>query len=182
MDKNDKEYIPIILAIIILYRILHILGISCPIKFATGISCPGCGMTRAYLALLKLDFKKSFYYHPLFITPLLSVIIYFNKEKIPKNILNLLTYFFIALFFIIYIFRLITFGIYPLFWNYMLANRLASNGHRYGLYIQSNGNSVLLWTLLGPVTCGIGHFIALKIILDNLNKVSKAYNDYYRAS
>lgn len=39
---------------------------GCPVRFLTGISCPGCGMTRALLAALHLDFKTAFACHPLF--------------------------------------------------------------------------------------------------------------------
>ncbi len=46
--------------------VLALLGIGCPIKFATGVSCPGCGMTRAWLEALQLHFDRAFAYHPLF--------------------------------------------------------------------------------------------------------------------
>ncbi|MCF0259030.1 MAG: DUF2752 domain-containing protein [Erysipelotrichaceae bacterium] len=39
----------------------------CPVKFVTGLSCPGCGMTRAAIALLHLDFAASWYWHPMLI-------------------------------------------------------------------------------------------------------------------
>ncbi len=37
----------------------------CPIQLVFGIPCPGCGMTRAAFALLRLDFAKAFYWHPM---------------------------------------------------------------------------------------------------------------------
>lgn len=40
---------------------------KCPFKSLFGIDCPGCGMTRALIAALKLDFKTAFHYHPLFL-------------------------------------------------------------------------------------------------------------------
>lgn len=39
---------------------------DCPIKKLTGFSCPGCGLTRAHLAALRLDFREAFACHPLF--------------------------------------------------------------------------------------------------------------------
>lgn len=36
---------------------------QCPILFLTGIPCPGCGMTRACLAVLRGDFPAAFAYH-----------------------------------------------------------------------------------------------------------------------
>ena len=43
---------------------LQISGIHCPIKYLLGISCPGCGMTRALLAALRLDLAAAFGYNP----------------------------------------------------------------------------------------------------------------------
>lgn len=39
----------------------------CPFQFIWGINCPGCGMTRAWISVLRLDFKAAFQYHPLFL-------------------------------------------------------------------------------------------------------------------
>ena len=44
------------------------LGISLPCIFyqITGLQCPGCGNTRAAMALLRLDFAAAFEYNLLF--------------------------------------------------------------------------------------------------------------------
>jgi hypothetical protein len=39
-----------------------------------GVECPGCGMQRAFIALLRGDFAASFHHHPALI-PFLSVIL-----------------------------------------------------------------------------------------------------------
>ena len=44
---------------------LQLSGIHCPIKYLLGISCPGCGMSRACISALRLDFAAAFFYHPL---------------------------------------------------------------------------------------------------------------------
>jgi hypothetical protein len=41
-------------------------AIGCPFRLLTGIPCPGCGMTRAFLSAFQLDFRSAFLYHPLF--------------------------------------------------------------------------------------------------------------------
>lgn len=41
-------------------------GVHCIIKELTGITCPGCGMTRAYISLLRFDFAGAFRYHKMF--------------------------------------------------------------------------------------------------------------------
>lgn len=38
----------------------------CPFRYFFGVSCPGCGMTRALLAAVRSDFETAFSYHPLF--------------------------------------------------------------------------------------------------------------------
>jgi hypothetical protein len=47
---------------------------TCLFKLAVGAPCPGCGLTRATLALLQLDFDASFHFHPLalVVSPLLG--------------------------------------------------------------------------------------------------------------
>lgn len=44
--------------------LLNISGIHCPIRYITGIPCPGCGTTRALFALCRLDFEAALYYNP----------------------------------------------------------------------------------------------------------------------
>lgn len=45
--------------------LLYKLGIPCLVQKLTGIPCPGCGMTRAALCLLRFDISGALYYHPL---------------------------------------------------------------------------------------------------------------------
>ena len=47
------------------YLTASVLGWSCPLQHFTGIPCPGCGMSRAGFALLRLDFAAAFRYHPM---------------------------------------------------------------------------------------------------------------------
>jgi hypothetical protein len=50
---------------------------SCPTRVATGIPCPGCGLTRATIALLTGHFAEALHWHPLvpFMLPLVGFII-----------------------------------------------------------------------------------------------------------
>ena len=72
----------------------------------------------------------------------------------------------------------ITCGIYAIYWEYRLGNRLAENAPRYGLMFQENGTSVLLWHLFGALLCFIGPFIAMNILIKNMNRLSIVYNQY----
>lgn len=46
--------------------VLYFMDIGCVIRWFTGVSCPGCGLTRAWLCALTFDFDAAFAYHPLF--------------------------------------------------------------------------------------------------------------------
>lgn len=35
-------------------------GIPCPVHNFTGFKCPGCGVSRMFISLMKLDFKSAF--------------------------------------------------------------------------------------------------------------------------
>ena len=39
--------------------------IPCPIKLVTGNYCPGCGVSRMLLALLRMDFEAAYHANPL---------------------------------------------------------------------------------------------------------------------
>lgn len=51
----------------------HLFGIApgklailpCPVHFITGVECPGCGMTRACIALAGGDIRQALHYNPL---------------------------------------------------------------------------------------------------------------------
>lgn len=83
---------------------------DCPFHML-GYSCPGCGMSRALVTVLKLDFTKAFYYHPLW--PLVVIIVIhllirylYEVSFSDKNELRL--YFVIMLVFIVtYLYRLL---------------------------------------------------------------------------
>ncbi|MDY6352991.1 MAG: DUF4234 domain-containing protein [Lachnospiraceae bacterium] len=70
---------------------------------------------------------------------------------------------------------MITCGIYPYIYWFKLGNRLQSTGNRYGVYIQENGTTYLLWILFGVLLCGLGPYIGFYQILKNMNIVNHAY-------
>ena len=74
MRKEKKE----LMIFIFLLELASLVIVSqtqrsiCVIYNTTGLPCPSCGMTRAFLYLAKLDFAEAFHYHPLFpMVPLL---------------------------------------------------------------------------------------------------------------
>ena len=55
--------------------------LPCIFKGVTGIPCPGCGMTRACLAILQGEFSTAWRYHPFsFLLIGLSILIVFQPE------------------------------------------------------------------------------------------------------
>lgn len=56
----------LIFLLIFVSLVLVAIFFGCPINRFFGVECPGCGMTRAFLSALQLDFRSAFYQHPLF--------------------------------------------------------------------------------------------------------------------
>ena len=52
--------------VVIFYFLSKYFGSICPTYRFLGICCPFCGMTRAHLAALRLDFSTAMYYNPVF--------------------------------------------------------------------------------------------------------------------
>lgn len=108
--KFSRETAARILCVVLFFLILaamQILGITCPIKFLTGISCAGCGMTRAWISVLHLQFKEAFYYHPLFFVVPAAVVVFSLKKRIDKKLYAAFFGVIIAAFLIVYLYRLL---------------------------------------------------------------------------
>lgn len=73
--------------LIILVLLFNILvgTYKCPFKLITGIDCPGCGLTRAFLSVAKMDIVSAFSFHPMW-PVVLIVIVYmlFHKQIVKK--------------------------------------------------------------------------------------------------
>lgn len=82
---------------------------GCPVRYFFGVSCPGCGMTRAWLHLLRLDFSGAFHCHPLFWTAPLIAAAFLFDDRISQKIFRRLAIAAAALFIGVYIVRLIWF-------------------------------------------------------------------------
>ena len=63
------------------WLVLYLLDIGCVFRLMTGIPCPGCGMTRAWLAALRLDFAAAIAYHPLFWAVPIAFVLAFVREE-----------------------------------------------------------------------------------------------------
>lgn len=85
----------------------------CPIKILLGIDCPGCGMMRAFLAVIRLDFLSAFHYHPLFLFFGIEAVyvmigyIFSGRLRLPKNIEQIVFGISLILLFFVWIVRLV---------------------------------------------------------------------------
>lgn len=95
------------MAIAAFYALLQSAGITCPFLFLSGISCPGCGMTRAWLALLRLDLSSAFAWHPLFWLAVPGAAVLLLRRHIPANIFRWAVGVMAALFLAVYAVRLL---------------------------------------------------------------------------
>lgn len=72
---------------------------------------------------------------------------------------------------------IITCGIYSWYWYYKLGNRQAANGARYNINISENGTTILVWMLIGGLIAGLGYWVAMYMIIKNMNALAYAYNN-----
>lgn len=101
-----KGDVAVLLAIAVAYRILQAFGITCPIRFLTGVSCAGCGMTRACLCALHGHFDAAAFYHPLWVLVLPSLMVFLFRRKLPSSSVRIYGALVIAAFLVIYLIRL----------------------------------------------------------------------------
>ncbi|ROR28182.1 uncharacterized protein DUF2752 [Mobilisporobacter senegalensis] len=85
MKTALKQKIIIIGCLLLYILIIYFTGYGCPFRFFLGLSCPGCGMTRAWVQVLHLHFADAFYFHPLyFLVPIMGIIWLFEDKINPK--------------------------------------------------------------------------------------------------
>lgn len=74
----NKGYLTVTFAILIIYGLTYIVtknGIPCIFHKVTGLFCPGCGITRMFISLFKLNIYQAFRYNSLvFILLILSIL------------------------------------------------------------------------------------------------------------
>lgn len=104
--SHRTEVITSVAAVVVLYVIIESFGVTCPIKYITGISCAGCGMSRAWIALLHFNIHDAFMYHPLFFLPPVAVIIMLLKSKINIKIYKIFIFTMAGAFVIVYLYRM----------------------------------------------------------------------------
>lgn len=118
--KRTKNILILLILILFLLFVLNV-PVTCIFKSVTGISCPSCGMTRAFFAILKFNFVDAFFLNilsiPLFLFIAISVIImiieiFRNKFEYVPKLLN-----FLSKYWYVFIILLILSFIWNIFFN-----------------------------------------------------------------
>lgn len=81
MDKRKWRSFALILIFVFAWAVCF----GCAVYRLLGVPCPGCGMTRAWLQALRLDFAGAFRWHPLFWTLPLLVLLFLFCNRLPKK-------------------------------------------------------------------------------------------------
>lgn len=82
LRKRCRDFFFFCLLLGVYVAFITLTGIGCPIRFFTGISCPGCGMSRAVLLMLSGHFQAAFRMHPLVYAVLpAGVWLFFGPEQ-----------------------------------------------------------------------------------------------------
>lgn len=84
--KNIKEKIIFLVSYIVTLGIFVLLNQSCVFVRLFGIVCPGCGMTRAYKALLSFDIIGAFEHHLMFWSvPIMLIYFWFDGHIFKRK-------------------------------------------------------------------------------------------------
>ena len=84
--KNIKQYVLYSICITVLVLSIIIGYYKCPFSCLFGVPCPLCGMSRALISVVNLDFKQAFYYHALWPIVLIVIPVYFIIKKLNITI------------------------------------------------------------------------------------------------
>ena len=104
MDTKDLRALG---GIVLFYVVIESLGVTCPILYLTGISCAGCGMSRAWLSLLGGNLAGAIAYHPLFWLPAPVAALLFFQRRIPRRVFCWSMGIVCTLFLLVYLVRLL---------------------------------------------------------------------------
>lgn len=107
---NPLHKLLITVAVLVYALVIALTPLSCPFWMVTGLPCPGCGMSRALLALVRLDIKTAFSYHLMvWSLPILYLCFLFDGKLFQKKWLNGVLYGILAVGFLIHWLRALVF-------------------------------------------------------------------------
>lgn len=78
---------------------------------------------------------------------------------------------------VVILLTLVTCGIYYYVWIYKIGNRLNQQGFNWGINMTESGTTLVLWSTLGSLLCGVGPLVAQYMMVKNFNIIAEAYNN-----
>lgn len=116
-SRDSKRRLILVLSLLGLFLglVYRLSGTACLFEAFFGIPCPGCGLTRATLAFLALDFPKAFQMHPLFLLAYADIAVILTLAVTGKQnkAANIFLLFSLVSFLGLYAYRMMT--MYPAF-------------------------------------------------------------------
>lgn len=70
---------------------------------------------------------------------------------------------------------IITLGIYYIYYLYKIQARMHENAKKYNVIMTASGDTILIWTIVGIFTAGIGFIVAQAILVKTYNKLVSGY-------
>lgn len=108
--KKKREALQLLAGLGIVVLVMNVSGIGCPVKWLTGISCAGCGMTRALFYAVRLQFGIAFHYHPLFWMVPFLVLLYLFWDRFATRVQKYIVWAVVICFAAVYFIRLFSPG------------------------------------------------------------------------
>ncbi len=118
--KKNKETILLLGGILAVYFVLSLFEIpTCPMKVFLGIPCPGCGVSRALMSVLRLDFAAAFEFNPLWpaviVTAILLAVFWIKEKTLALEITGIV---FLVIAVAVYIYRVAFTDSSVVAWNF----------------------------------------------------------------
>ena len=112
LKQDIKTYLPPLFLSLLFFIVFKIIWNEiCPLVILTGFPCPGCGCTRAFFSVLRLDFKAALDYNAciylfIIICIYFSIFRYILGKKVPY--IKQLVILFITILILYFIYRMAT--------------------------------------------------------------------------
>jgi len=107
----EKNKFGILTAVLYIVFTNMVFGYICPSMWLLGLPCPACGLSRAAVSLVLLDFPGAFQYNPMIFALIPAIYFYYKRLLLPFTAVVLLM-------FIVFFVRISTsFGVEPLIIN-----------------------------------------------------------------
>ncbi len=110
MPSSSRRLVLPLIFVAYLVFAFFLTGSPCVFRVVTGVPCPGCGLTRAGIAFLHLDFRLAFFYHPMVFLILPGIFYILIQSLIRKKPIGRSIPLFIVLgvcLYIVYIIRMV---------------------------------------------------------------------------